>query len=108
MGKDSIIRRNRKVVEARGDSWRKKVVQGKYDAKTNPSVLCQQRVKKGLTQTELANEIEVSLSSYGAIERGARPVKGLIAFAIAKKLRMNTDELFDAEDKKFIAKKIKN
>lgn len=107
--KEALAKRAKKVASVRGDDWRKKLVKGKFEAKNNPSLLYQQRVKKGLTQTELAQEIGASLSTYGGIERGMRPVKGLIATALAKKLRAGVEDLFAKHgENKMIAKKMKN
>jgi DNA-binding XRE family transcriptional regulator len=86
---------NKRVAQARGPDWVEKLSQGKIDSKMNPSFLCNARVQAGLRQADIAKKVNVSLSSYCAIERGHRKVKEITALVIASVLNKKMHSLFD-------------
>ena len=92
-----------KIAANRGAKWRKNMLAGRREAMLNPSLLRLIRIKKEVTQLEIAESLEVSESTYGAIERGKQLVKKDAALTIAKKLDEPVSRLFKREGKKFIA-----
>ncbi len=60
-----------------------------------------ERVRKGLSQLELALEIGVSHNSISQIEQARQVPSAFIIFDIARFLKINVDELFkNVPDKK--------
>lgn len=53
------------------------------------------RLEKGLTQEELAEEINLSANFVGMVERGERNTSLLKVFKMAKALEVKPKELFD-------------
>jgi len=88
------LKGNRKVAKKRGKAWKNKLVIGKKEARLFPSELYLVRTKKGLSQTDIANNIGISLATYGAIERGKRAVKLPVMKEISKKFNMKYTDLF--------------
>lgn len=52
------------------------------------------RQERGLTQDQLATKIGLSIDTIGAIEQGRRWARITTLHALAKGLRITTDELF--------------
>lgn len=52
------------------------------------------RKEKGLSQEDLANEIEMDLTSINEIEQGHRSPKLLTIYKISRALRVSTNQLF--------------
>jgi DNA-binding XRE family transcriptional regulator len=98
---------NKKVAQNRGETWRKKLIKGKSDAAIHPSLIKQKRVEKGISQTEVAKELSVSLATYGAIERARIGVKKAMAVLIAQTLGLDISKIFKKDGEKYIAIKVK-
>ena len=95
---------NQKVAKNRGSSWKSKLITGKLDAMMNPTRLRLIRTKKGLSQDILASKLNIALSSYGAIERGIRPLKDDRAKKLSSILGKSKSYLFRKHgENKFIA-----
>lgn len=75
---------NQKVAKARGNDWNNKLMAGRLEARINPTLLRICRVKKGLTQTKLADELGLTYATYGAYESGNRPIKEKVADKISE------------------------
>jgi DNA-binding XRE family transcriptional regulator len=96
---------NKKVAESRGEAWKKSLVEGKMLSKMNPTVLQKTRAGKKVAQTTVATAMNLSLATYGAIERSKRPVRSETAEKIAAFFGRNPTSLFKKHDKdKFLAK----
>ncbi len=61
------------------------------------------RIEKGITQTELADSLGISLQFYSQIERGINTLSYGNAIKIADYLEMTTDELFKRDFEKYQA-----
>lgn len=83
-----------KIATARGSTWHKNMLIGRREAVLNPSNIRLARLKKEMHQDQLAKRLEMSESTYGAIERGKRPVKTDQAKEIASHLGMPVEKLF--------------
>lgn len=57
------------------------------------------RKLKGFTQERLANQLGVSVSVLGEVERGSRPPTDELLEEISKALHISTDELCPPEKK---------
>lgn len=100
---------NRKIAAIRGEAWRSKLVHGKLDAAIHPTHLKLKRVQKLLSQDYIAKEIGLSLSTYGAIERGTRPVTKEIAQKVSILVGSPTSSLFTQSSAgKLVATRVKN
>jgi len=98
---------NKKVAENRTLEWQASLSKGKFDARNNPTVICQLRYRKALPQSRLADAIGVSVASFGAIERAKRNVVLKRAEKIAKLLDTTVSTLFrKVSENNFVA--IKN
>ncbi len=104
-----------KIAKNRGKEWVKNIMAGRREAQLNPSVMRQIRLQKGIFQDKLASLVDLSESTYGAIERGRQFVKRERANQIAKRLGVTVPELFKQvstkgkkDDHKFVAILIKN
>jgi transcriptional regulator with XRE-family HTH domain len=86
---------NARVAKARGADWAEKLKQGKIDSKMNPSLLYNARVLSGLRQGDIAKKLDMSLSSYCAVERGHRMVKEIFAMLIATIVNRKVESLFE-------------
>lgn len=96
-----------RVAAARGKEWEEKVRIGKANAKINPSLLYKARVAKGLTQSDMAIKLGMSMTSYCAVERGKRMVKELIGMLIATLVTKELKCIFKVcveEKQKYIAR----
>jgi DNA-binding XRE family transcriptional regulator len=98
---------NKKVAANRGDAWKLKLIKGKADAALHPSLIKLKRVEKGISQTKIAEELEVSLATYGAIERSRIAVKKAMAALIASLFGVEVGKIFKKEGDKYIALKVK-
>jgi DNA-binding XRE family transcriptional regulator len=98
---------NKKVAAIRGDAWRTKLIKGKADAALHPSLIKLKRVEQGISQTRLAEELEVSLATYGAIERARITVKKAMANLIAQIFKTDVVKIFKKDGDKYIAIKAK-
>jgi DNA-binding XRE family transcriptional regulator len=97
---------NRKVAQNRGSKWKMSLKVGKMDAVLNPSTVAVIRVKKNLSQEDVARRLKITTNTYGSAERGKRPVKKDRAIAIAGILQLSVSQLFTALPKnKFIVRK---
>ena len=85
---------NRKVANKRGRGWQQKIVDGKFRAAQNPSHMMKIRAKVRMSQQIAAKKLGMSVSTYGAIERGLRPVKIVKAVKIAKVFKTTRGRLF--------------
>lgn len=97
---------NKKVAASRGEKWKKKLSTGRMDAENNPSYIRIMRRKKLLKQEQVAKQVGIKESSFGAIERGFRPVKKEAALKIAKVLEMPMNRIFKPDPhhkNKFVA-----
>lgn len=96
---------NKKVAGARGEAWKKALVEGKMQSKLNPTKLQRVRAEKQVAQTSVANAMNLSLATYGAIERAKRPVKTETALKIAAFFGRSQTSLFKKHEKdKVLAK----
>lgn len=99
-----VIKRNQKVTKARGETWTLNLIKGRLDAMLKPTALRVLRVRKNISQGIVANRIGVTLSTYGGIERGLRPVKEEKAKVISNFFKEPMSSLFkDHSFKKVIA-----
>lgn len=98
---------NKKVAQNRGESWKSKLIKGKYDSNQHPTIIKQKRVEKGLAQTKMAKEVQVSLATYGSIERARIGVKKPLAAFIASTLGTTIEKSFKKDGEKYIAIKVK-
>ena len=74
-------------------------------SKLYPTKLQLVRAKKKVAQTSVANAMNLSLATYGAIERAKRPVKSETAGKIAAFFGLNSVSLFKKHEKdKLLAK----
>lgn len=67
---------------------------GRLNAITNPTQIRLARIKKGLTQTDVAKEIGLTYATYGAIEAGRRKMKEERAKRISDLLGLNIRRAF--------------
>lgn len=97
---------NQKVAANRGKAWKEKLLAGRFEAARNPTTIRLARVKKLLSQTEVAKTLEMTYATYGAIESGRRPVKEDRAKRIAQLLGVGLKSAFTSlGEGKFLAKK---
>lgn len=61
----------------------------------NPTFIRLRRIKRNRTQVEIATEIGISYTTYGAVESGRRPVSEDTAQKIAKALGVSFDKAFE-------------
>lgn len=94
---------NSKVAKSRGNNWKQKLVEGKLDAALHPSKLRLLRVKKGISQGELAKKLGLPLSTYGSIERGKLAVKNPMAQKLSSTLKASVTQIFHGSDNKLFA-----
>ena len=100
-------KRNKKIAENRGTSWKQNLVKGKYEIENNPTVLKKLRVNLAISQTALAKDFGISLAGYGMIERGDKSVKKPMAKFISEYFKSKQDVIFKEDKEKFLAKKLK-
>ena len=85
---------HKKIARNRGESWRKNMLAGRRDAILNPSNIRLLRLKGDVHQEVIAKKLDMSESTYGAIERGKRMVSGETAKAIASILGVSATKIF--------------
>lgn len=97
---------NRKVAASRGKNWKSSILSGRLDASRNPTSIRLARIKKALSQTEVADSLGLTYATYGAIESGRRKVKLERAKRIAELLGMSLKNSFaGAGNDKYLARK---
>lgn len=94
MKKEKALQWHQKIAMNRGEDWKKNLSQGKRHAALNPSVIKIARHKLGLDQATFAQKLDISVSTFGSIERGIQPVKLDKARVIAKMLKQPIDKIF--------------
>lgn len=92
--KKKLIARNQKVASRRGEPWKEKLKTGRLDSDLYPTRLRQERVKQNKSQTVISVTLDLSLSTYGGIERGRVPLKKILADEISKVFNMPRQKLF--------------
>jgi DNA-binding XRE family transcriptional regulator len=85
---------HKKIAKNRGESWRKNMLAGRRDAILNPSHVRLLRLKYDIHQAEIAKKINISESTFGAIERAKRMVNGGDAQKIAAALNVAKEKIF--------------
>lgn len=85
------LERNRKVALNRGESWKRKLLEG-------TGTLGETRALKGLSQDAISTEVGVHRSTYGEIERGARAIRPELADKISSVLKVSKVKLFRKTD----------
>ncbi len=96
---------NAKVAKKRGSAWRSKLISGRLDAAINPTRLRLARIKKGVSQAEVAKTLGVPTSTYGSIERGHLTVAKKKAVKIAIILKKAMTDLFNYKEKDVLVAK---
>lgn len=98
------IKRNRKVAQNRGASWRKKLI-GSLNKKGLQNPLKEHRVKRGLTQVEMTKRLgHSSKTSYNRIEQGIISIPLKKAQRIANILKTDVSVLFNKSGARFKVK----
>ncbi|MEO5348861.1 MAG: helix-turn-helix transcriptional regulator [Magnetococcus sp. YQC-3] len=98
-----IYERNKSVAALRGEGWRSNLVKGKMESQFFPSTIKIIRVKKLMSQQDVARQLGISVASLGGIERGTRPAKLKIAERISEILQTPRSRLFKEKNKKLFA-----
>lgn len=94
----------KRIAEARGKSWHKNMLEGRRQAILNPSNIRLARLQLDIHQSKIAERLEMSESTFGAIERGKRPVKADVAQKISEILKKPMPKLFSSlKGKKYVA-----
>jgi transcriptional regulator with XRE-family HTH domain len=80
-------------------------MEGRRDAFLNPSNIRLMRMKKEILQTDIAEKLGMSLSTFGAVERGKRLVKQPVVKQLSEILNAPPAKLFKPGHlkKKFVA-----
>ena len=95
---------NRKVAKNRGLKWKVNLKRGRLDAELNPTKLKIHRVKAGFSQSDMAEALGITLSTYGAIERAHRYIKPANVKEIARILGVQPKTIFaKTKDNKFLS-----
>jgi len=68
--------------------------QSKIAFSLKPSLVRMARLNRGLSQEQVADAANISLTTYGDIERGVRAAKKEVAEMIAHAVRMNRHHIF--------------
>jgi DNA-binding XRE family transcriptional regulator len=98
---------NRKIAKVRSAAWKRKLVEGRQDSLLNPSIMKKLRLAKGQPQEKFADALNVSMTTFAAIERGRRAALPATATKIAQLYKKKVGDLFDAwseDSSKYIAK----
>ena len=95
---------NKKVSQRRGESWRKNLLVGKLNNAKYNSKLKDQRILKGLSQFQMSEILNISVASYGAIERKKSSIKKFLASYIANELATKLDKIFIENNGKYTSK----
>lgn len=98
---------NQKIAKKRSIKWQESLATGRLNALISPSNLRLYRVKKKVSQVKIAKELDISTSTYGAIERGKRLVKEVAVKQIASLLKTDIKNLFKKSTKNKYAAIIK-
>lgn len=85
---------NRKVAKNRGYNWEKKLIEGRIEAELHPTKLKLIRIKKLASQEKVAQNLGISLATYGAIERARRLASQKTASKIASFLNIPINVIF--------------
>lgn len=93
----------KRIADSRGKKWHANMLEGRRQAILNPSVLRLLRSEKRIQQSDLARKVKLSVSTYGAVERGKRFVKADVAKLIADALKVQLQKIFQTKGKKFVA-----
>jgi DNA-binding XRE family transcriptional regulator len=99
----SSIKGNRKVAKNRGYNWNKKLIEGRIDAELHPTKLKLGRVRRLVSQQKIAQNLGISLATYGAIERSRRATSQKTASTICELLKFSLAEIFRNNQGKYIA-----
>ena len=91
-------KRNSQVAANRTQSWKQALVRGKLDARLNPSKIYSVRANKKAAQIDVAKALNLSLSTFGAIERKKRQVPEHTAKKIGQVLGVKFDSIFKKLD----------
>ena len=85
-----------------------KMVQSKFEFEERPSAVRQSRIGKQLSQDDMAEKLDRSLTTYGEIERGRRPVHVETANRVSEILGKKVEDLFVSvkKGKKLVAKRL--
>jgi len=75
---------NKKVAHSRGDNWKKNLIEGRGHVANNPSKMRLERLNKRSSQDDVAKEVNLSRSTYMAVEGRKRMVKQDVALKIAE------------------------
>ncbi len=96
---------SKKIISSREKSgkWHKAMLQGRREAKLNPSIISLLRIRKNLLQSDLAKALGIAEPTFSQIERGHRPVKRETASKIAAHLGAPMMKIFAQNKKKFVA-----
>lgn len=95
---------HKKIAQNRGAAWKRNMLAGRRDAILNPSNIRLLRIRKDIHQAVIARKLDMSESTFGAIERGKRLVKKDMAEQIANHLSSDVKKLFKPQGKKkFVA-----
>lgn len=78
----------------RSKAWHDNMLLGRMEASHSPSLIRLARLKKRLDQATVAKRLDMSESTFGAIERAKRPVKPDVAESIARELDYPVAKLF--------------
>lgn len=107
--KKNRVHWNDKVAKSRNDKdWKRRIMEGKASVPMHPTILRKRRIEKGLSQSGMALEVGLSVTTYGDVERGKRPVRKETAERIAAKVKSVSSHLFSEHSKnKMIAKDLK-
>lgn len=89
---------NKQIAKSRGEGWRQSLIKGRVEARLNPTKVQIARTKLLKPQFEIANALGVSLATYGAIERGKRPITKDRADKLATILNQSGSRLFKKYD----------
>lgn len=92
----------KKIVRYSKD-WREKMMTNRLNKKEGATKLHGLRVKMKLSQSEVAEHINMSPSAYGEIERGKRMVRPETASLIQDLLGQSVKSLFATKGRKMIA-----
>lgn len=100
---------NKKIVKSRAPDWRLRMMNSKIEHAAHPSLLRIARLKAGKSQDEIAQAAELSLTTYGDIERSKRPVRSEMAARLAELVGVKKLEaIFERKEKnsrKFVARR---
>lgn len=90
---------NRKIGEKRGSQWVENLKNGRRESMLSPSRIRLIRLKRGLSQEEVAKALGLTESTYQAIERGKRMVDFERANQVAAYFKGITRNLFSKVSK---------